>query len=89
MMIKKILFKKDFEFYGAFTDGVKTGYYEVDLIFDFKDGLRFSCQFPDFSCRERNIFKAILRCLEHAIVGYGKYQDLKEKVREKGLHKQL
>jgi hypothetical protein len=87
--IKKELYYKDFTYPIAYSGNVMEGYIEVMMYFDFKEGLRFSVSVPDYSCCERNIFKAFVRVVEHCFVGYGKYQILKDDCREKGFWKKL
>ena len=60
-----------------------------NMHFDFEEWLRFSVSVPDYACCDKNIFKALIKALEHSTVGYGKYQILKEDCRNKGFWKNL
>ena len=87
--MRKQLFYKKFCYPIAYTGELMTDYIEVAMHFDFKEGLRFSVSTSNFSCCDRNIFKAFTRTLEIATVGYNKYQILKYDCRDKGFWKLL
>jgi hypothetical protein len=59
------------------------------MYFNLKEGLRFNVTVPNMSCGDRNPFKAICKALEHESIGMAKYQQLKDDMRAKGLHKNL
>ena len=85
----KQLYYKKYTFPVAYTGEVIEGYIEICMHFDFKEWLRFSVSVPDYGCCSRNIFKALIRVIEHGYVGYGKYQILKEDCRNKGFWRNL
>lgn len=88
---KKTLLKRNYTFKGGYWSKEEKGksYCELVLVFDFKEGLRFTASVPDMSSCERNPFKALMRVLEHENVKGMKYDDLKYNIRSKGLHRQL
>ena len=87
---KKVLFYKEAESPLAWR-GDRKAKTKIEAImwFDFKEGLRFSVGAGNITSCERNIFKAILRVLEHESIGMAKYDCLKEDTRSKGLWKKL
>ena len=87
--LSKQLYYKEFTFPVAYTGEVIKGYIDIHMHFDFEEWLRFSVSVPDYACCDKNIFKALIRVLEHSTVGYGKYQILKEDCRNKGFWKNL
>ena len=88
---KKVLFRRDYEFKGQYWSGCDKGksYCELVLVFDFKEGLRFTASVPNMSSCRRNPFKALLTVIEHENVKGEKYDDLKYNMRKKGLHRSL
>lgn len=88
---KKTLLYKEYTFKGGYWSQPNKGksYLKLELVFDFKEGLRFVVGVPNMSCCQRNPFKAFARVLEHENVKGMKYDDLKENMRRKGLQKQL
>ena len=86
---KKVLYFERFIYPIAYTGELREDYIRVTMFFDFKDGLRFSVSTENYSCCERNIFKAFLKVVEIGCVGYNKYQTLKDDCRDKGFWKLL
>ncbi len=87
----KTLLRRDYTFSGGYWSGEEKGksYCELVLYFDFEDGLRFTASVPNMSACRRNPFTALMIVLEHENVKGEKYDDLKDNMRRKGLHKKL
>lgn len=82
-MIRKVLYKNRYTSpirYGYKEEHKIEAYFELELIFDLKDGLRFTAKVPNMSCCMRNPFKAMCRVLEHESIGMAKYNRLKQDV---------
>ena len=88
---KKILCKREYSFNGGYWSKLEKGksYCELTLYFDFKEGLRFVAEVPNCSMCCRNPINALMIMLEHENVKGEKYDDLKDNMRSKGLHKKL
>jgi len=89
--ISKTIYYKEYKApvaYGCNGEQVKS-YVEVKSHFDFKEGLRFSVSSPNFSCCNHNIFKSMLKVLEHESIGMAKYDRIKDDSRRCGLWKHL
>lgn len=82
----KTLYKNEYNCYpawGSSEDATKIeSYVKFNILFDFKEGLRFSISVPNFGYCARNPFKCIFEALEHESIGMSKYQRLKERVRK-------
>lgn len=91
-MYKKTIYQKEYEsptFWGTSKFDTARSYVRMDIIFDFKEGLRFSIVAPNVGFCEKNPFKAIFRLLEHESIGMAKYSRLKEHLEDKGFRKRL
>lgn len=53
-------------------------YVKIYRVFDFKEGLRYTVEVPDFGCCKRRKIDALLWTLEHESIGMQKYNCLKE-----------
>lgn len=87
--VKQLYEKKYASSRGIVSGDNFNSFLELVMVFDFKEGLRFTCSVPNYSSCQRNPFKAIFRVLEHENVGNIKYQILKDEVRKQGLHRSL
>lgn len=97
-MINKILYENRYTSGTFFYNGGKNttkesspveSYFKLQLVFDFKEGLRFVASAPNVSFCEKNIFKAIFRLLEHESIGMAKYNGLKYRINNLDLRKRL
>ena len=88
---KKVLLRRDYTFKGQYWSKSDKGksYCELVLVFDFKEGLRFTASVPNMSWCDRNPFKVLMRVIEHENIKGEKYDDLKYNMRNKGLHRNL
>lgn len=90
--ITKTLFHKEFTSpikYGYNSEHVVKTFIIIKMHFDFKLWLRFSVSVPNSSYCKRNIFKALIRALEHESIGMQKYEKMKSDVRSCGLYNRL
>lgn len=90
--MQKVLYCKEYDSpiaYGYKPEHRVKSYFRLRIGFDFKKGLRFSAEVPNFSCCTRNPIKAILRVLEHESIGMAKYNKMKDDTRACGLYKSL
>lgn len=88
----KTLYYKEYESpiaYGHKPEHKVRSYTEINMYFDFKDGLRFCVSVPNFSTTYRNPFKAMVRAMEHESIGMSKYNRIKEDTRRCGYWKKL
>lgn len=90
--MEKIIYKKEYDapmFYSSDrTKNVKS-YIEIRMYFHFKTGLYFSVSVPNISYYSRNIFKAILKIIEHESIGMSKYERIKQDIRKLKLDNKL
>lgn len=90
--MKITLFKKRWESPVAWAteDTEKLiGEIEYRMIFDFKNGLRFSVTSGNINSCTRGPLKCLFHVLEHEAVGMGKYCRLKDRVRIIGVWNRL
>lgn len=90
--MKKVLYYKGYTspvFWGYKPTHKIKSYFRFTINFDLKNGLWFCADVPNVSYGSRSPFTAILKALEHESIGMAKYQQLKDDIRAKGLHKSL
>jgi hypothetical protein len=90
--LKKVLYYKEYEshiVYGYDEQHKVKTHIEVAVLFDFKEGLRFSVGVANTSFCCRNIFKAFIKILEHESIGMQKYKQMKEDAKYSGLYGKL
>jgi hypothetical protein len=90
--MKKALYYKEYYSpvaYGYKPDHKVKSYFKFIMVFDLKEGLRFTACVPNFSYCCRNPIRTVLRVLEHESIGMAKYNKIKEDTRACGLYKKL
>lgn len=90
--MEKVLYYKEYDSpiaYGYKPEHRVKSYVKLIMHLNFKDGLWFSVTIPNAGYGNRNPFKAIFRALEHESIGMAKYNQLKDDIKAKGLHKNL
>ena len=82
----KTLFKKEYISKTSKFEGtqIKT-YIEIQMHFDFREGLKYSVTVPNCSFCRRKLKDALIRALEHESIGMQKYNRLKEICTDKKL----
>ena len=90
--IKKVLFHNNYESpiaYGYKKEHKVKSFTQVRLIFDFREGLRFTAECANVSFCSRNPFKAFAQLLEHQDIGMQKYQQMKEDTRKSHVYNKI
>ena len=82
----KTIFKKEYISKISKMEGrqIKT-FIEIQVHFDFKEGLRYSVSVPNFCYCSRKLKNVFIRVLEHESIGMQKYNRLKEICTDKKL----
>lgn len=81
----KTLFEKEYISKKSKMDKEIKTYIQIQIHFDFKEGVRFSVAVPNFATCNKSLKKALIRALEHESIGMQKYNCLKEICTVKGL----
>jgi len=92
LIMQKVLYYREYDspvFWGYKPTHKIKSYFKFTMYFDFKEGLRFTATVPNAGFCYRNPFEAIAKALEHESIGMAKYNQLKDDIRAKGLHKNL
>lgn len=85
----KTLYYKTFSFLISYNGEPIEDYIKFEMHFDFKEGLRFTISTSNMSICRRKPKKALFEMLEKQIIGYDRYQILKEDCINEGLWRQL